>query len=260
MNKYPRCYCLCFDDQKNPLPECRCGHRDHNGLCLSKNDRTNCVYHRFCGNETSIDQGICLECILLVGNVKYSITPDGYECSVCLDSNSFNVTLNCGHSICHECWFGVVSHSRVHNGNVKRRCPLCRDENNILHCKGCNGHIVEGFLCKLCQFRVVEFIDTNEENLSFTNPNAVLKEKIVQMSVILKSKLDEIKQLKIQNSSSRSQSNHSSPAIRVGKYKGETYDFIITNDPSYCEWVLRLTSCNGEMKKFQQYIRQTAHL
>lgn len=182
--KYPRCYCLCFDDNNDPLPVCKCGHRKHNGLCLSDDQRCKCIYHRYCGNDTSKTQGICTECVLLVGSVKYTLSTDeDDECSICLEKNVFNVVLNCQHKVCHECWFGVVANTRKYNGNVSRKCPLCRDEDNILTCSGCDAHLVEGTLCKLCQFRISDFI-SNKGNgdMYLKQANNHIKEKVVILS------------------------------------------------------------------------------
>lgn len=186
--KYPRCYCLCFDDDNNPLPECKCGHRKHKGLCLSEDQRCKCMYHRYCGNDTSKTRGICHECVILVGSIKYTISTDeDDECPICLERNTFNVVLSCEHKVCHECWFSVVANTRRYNGNVIRKCPLCRDENNILTCSGCDAHLVEGTLCLNCQFRVSDFISkTPNGHMYLTGADSQIKEKLVILSSRLK--------------------------------------------------------------------------
>lgn len=269
--KYPRCYCLCFDDDNNPLVDCACGHRKHNGLCLPDDQKCKCIYNRYCNNDTSVAQGICDECVLLVGSIKYTISTDSDdECPICFEKNIFNVVLNCQHKVCHECWFSVVANSRRYNGNVIRRCPLCRDENNILQCSGCDAHLISGTLCDICQFRISDFISKDNNGvLSLNNVDRRLKDKVVILAANLKDKTIENKRLEIEKSqllnkiailersSSNIQISHSDKdqyRMAVGKHKGMTFKYIKDNYQGYCLWVLGLDNVKGAMKNFKDYL------
>lgn len=42
--------------------------------------------------------------------------------------------------------------------------------------------------------------------------------------------------------------------IQTGKYKGKSFQQILQNDPSYCEWVLNLPSPGWGIREFKQYL------
>lgn len=44
--------------------------------------------------------------------------------------------------------------------------------------------------------------------------------------------------------------------IHFGRYKGKTYEYVYTNHPSYCEWVLEQDGVSRIFKDFQHWIQE----
>ena len=42
--------------------------------------------------------------------------------------------------------------------------------------------------------------------------------------------------------------------MTVGKYKGQTYEWIMENDPQYCDWVLSMDNLSGAMESFSDFL------
>jgi len=43
--------------------------------------------------------------------------------------------------------------------------------------------------------------------------------------------------------------------ITFGKYNGHTYQYVLDNDRTYCNWVLKQTTFNGRMIHFQRWLQ-----
>lgn len=43
--------------------------------------------------------------------------------------------------------------------------------------------------------------------------------------------------------------------LNVGKHIGKTYESIYNIDKGYCDWILSLKTCDGELGKFKSYIK-----
>lgn len=122
------CECHC----KN---ECNCGHRRHEGYCLSK--ECSCKLQD-CRNidkcQIKLPQwildchdGLCDKCIVQMGNHK--ITNINQECPICLEDERM-IELQCGHYLCNECWYSItfdILSKDITEEYVE--CPICRNKN-----------------------------------------------------------------------------------------------------------------------------------
>jgi len=50
--------------------------------------------------------------------------------------------------------------------------------------------------------------------------------------------------------------NYDSTTCYFGKYKGETFQDILEKYPWYCEWILELSDCKGQVLVFKKYLEQ----
>jgi len=51
------------------------------------------------------------------------------------------------------------------------------------------------------------------------------------------------------------QSYNNTPILNVGKHTGKSYDFILQNDVSFCNWVLKQINASKSLFHFQQWLK-----